>query len=136
MTPERGQGSASGGAGPWPGQAEGAGAGPGGAPQALDAQSPAPEAIRSSRPPSPRQVDVLRFIAEQIDGHGYPPTRREICLGIGIGPKSTLAVDEQLARLARKGLLRVTPKIARGIAITTAGRIVLQSAAPRAHENP
>lgn len=79
--------------------------------------------------PAPRQADVLRFLAEYIDAHGYPPTHREICSGIGIACRSLLAAREHLQRLKAKGFIRITPAVARGIVLTAAGREFVQGAA-------
>ena len=50
-----------------------------------------------------RQLEVLRFIAEQIDDQGYPPTIREI--GEALGIASTNGVNDHLKALERKGFL-------------------------------
>lgn len=33
---------------------------------------------------------VLNYIIDFVDGHGYPPTTREICDGIGIASTGTV----------------------------------------------
>ncbi len=59
------------------------------------------------KPASPRQLDALRFVAQQIRDVGYPPTIREI--GTHVGIRSTNGVNEHLMALARKGLLALAP---------------------------
>jgi len=48
-----------------------------------------------------RQLEVLRFIARQIEECGYPPTIREI--GEGLDIRSTNGVNDHLKALERKG---------------------------------
>jgi repressor LexA len=50
-----------------------------------------------------RQLEVLRFIARQIEECGYPPTIREI--GEGLDIRSTNGVNDHLKALERKGYL-------------------------------
>jgi repressor LexA len=50
-----------------------------------------------------RQLEVLRFIARQIDDAGYPPTIREI--GEALDIRSTNGVNDHLRALERKGYL-------------------------------
>lgn len=66
-----------------------------------------------------RQLDVLRFIRGFMREHGYPPTLREICRGLGVG--STNCVSGHLYCLARKGYLERDTGTARGIRITAKG---------------
>ena len=58
---------------------------------------------RSRDLPSPRQVDILRYIQLQLKEQGYPPTVREI--GEAVGLRSTNGVAEHLRALIRKGYL-------------------------------
>lgn len=37
-----------------------------------------------------KQIDVLRFIYEEVKEHGYPPTVREICNAVGLSSTSTV----------------------------------------------
>ena len=37
-----------------------------------------------------KQLDVLRFIYEEVKEHGYPPTVREICNAVGLSSTSTV----------------------------------------------
>lgn len=105
--------------------ANGAGAKKGSAPPCRPAQSPAPEALRYA--PSPRQFAVLRFIAEHVTEHGYPPTLVEICDALGIVSRSTNAAAQHIDALVRKGLVKRTPMTSRGLAITAAGKEFLES---------
>jgi repressor LexA len=50
-----------------------------------------------------RQLEVLRFIAHQIEDAGYPPTIREI--GEALDIRSTNGVNDHLKALERKGFL-------------------------------
>lgn len=76
-----------------------------------------------NRLPSPRQADVLRFIAGYVETHGYPPTRREIGAALGItAAASTNAIHDHLAALERKGFVRLTPGVARGIVLSADGK--------------
>jgi repressor LexA len=54
-----------------------------------------------------RQRQIMDFLAEYVDGHGYPPTVREIGDAIGLASPST--VHAHLANLERAGLLRRDP---------------------------
>lgn len=48
-----------------------------------------------------RQIEVLRYIHEQVTQKGYPPTVREIGEAVQL---STSTVHGHLARLEKKGL--------------------------------
>lgn len=76
-----------------------------------------------------RQLEVLRFIARQIDDAGYPPTIREI--GEGLDIRSTNGVNDHLKALERKGYLTRDPVKSRALIPTDAARSVLgESARP------
>lgn len=60
-----------------------------------------------------RQADVLTFIVDYADQHGYPPSIREI--GEAVGLTSTSSVHYQLGALVRLGLLRVDASSSRAI---------------------
>ena len=51
-----------------------------------------------------RQQQILNFIADSINGRGFPPTLREI--GQHFGIKSTNGVNDHLKALEKKGFLR------------------------------
>ena len=54
-----------------------------------------------------RQQEIWNFLVEYVDGHGYPPTVREIGEHVGLASPST--VHAHLANLERTGLLRRDP---------------------------
>ncbi|MBA2461588.1 MAG: transcriptional repressor LexA [Actinobacteria bacterium] len=54
-----------------------------------------------------RQQEIWQFLVEYLDGHGYPPTVREIGEAVGLASPST--VHAHLANLERAGLLRRDP---------------------------
>ena len=54
-----------------------------------------------------RQREIYEFITEYVDGHGYPPTVREIGEHVGLASPST--VHAHLANLERAGYLRRDP---------------------------
>jgi repressor LexA len=74
-----------------------------------------------------RQLEVLRFIARQIDDAGYPPTIREI--GEALDIRSTNGVNDHLKALERKGYLTRDPVKSRALIPTDAARSVLGEAA-------
>ena len=54
-----------------------------------------------------RQQEIWDFLVEYVDGHGYPPTVREIGVKVGLASPST--VHAHLANLERAGLLKRDP---------------------------
>ncbi len=54
-----------------------------------------------------RQREIYEFITQYVDGHGYPPTVREIGGEVGLASPST--VHAHLANLERAGYLRRDP---------------------------
>lgn len=60
-----------------------------------------------------RQQQVLDFVARHIDGHGYPPTLREISREIGTS--GTVSAIHHLEALERKGYIRRESGSSRGI---------------------
>ena len=54
-----------------------------------------------------RQKEIYDFVVEYVDGHGYPPTVREIGERVGLASPST--VHAHLANLERAGYLRRDP---------------------------
>jgi repressor LexA len=54
-----------------------------------------------------RQQEIWDFLVRYVDGHGYPPTVREIGSAVGLASPST--VHAHLANLERAGLLRRDP---------------------------
>ncbi len=78
-----------------------------------------------------RQQEIWQFLAEYVDGHGYPPTVREIGDAVGLASPST--VHAHLANLERAGLLRRDPTKPRAIELV--GRKA-EAATARATETP
>ena len=64
---------------------------------------------------SKRQLDILRFIKEEVKRKGYPPSVREIGEAVGLASSST--VHGHLSRLETKGLIRRDPTKPRAIEI-------------------
>jgi repressor LexA len=54
-----------------------------------------------------RQQEIWQYLVEYVDGHGYPPTVREIGDAVGLASPST--VHAHLANLERAGLLKRDP---------------------------
>ncbi|HYY03417.1 MAG TPA: transcriptional repressor LexA [Gaiellaceae bacterium] len=54
-----------------------------------------------------RQQEIWDFLVDYVDGHGYPPTVREIGEAVGLASPST--VHAHLANLERAGLLKRDP---------------------------
>ncbi len=80
-----------------------------------------------------RQLEVLRFIALQIEEAGYPPTIREI--GEGLDIRSTNGVNDHLKALERKGFLTRDPVKSRTLIPTEQARDVLGAGAAARHSN-
>ncbi len=62
-----------------------------------------------------KQLEVLRFIKEELMKKGYPPSVREICEAVKL--KSTSTVHGHLERLEKKGYIRRDPTKPRAIEI-------------------
>jgi len=62
---------------------------------------------------TPAQARVLAFIETRIARDGLPPTRSEICAGLGF--RSPNAAEAHLRTLARKGMITLLPRASRGI---------------------
>jgi repressor LexA len=73
-----------------------------------------------------RQLEVLRFIARQIEDRGYPPTIREI--GEALDIRSTNGVNDHLKALERKGYLQRDPVKSRALIPTSQAREALGEA--------
>lgn len=77
-----------------------------------------------TRPPTQRQMDVLRVASEFTAAHGYPPTTREIGDALGI---TTAPVWAHLKELERKGYVqREHSGVARSLRITEEGAEVMR----------
>lgn len=60
-----------------------------------------------------RQAEILEFLREWIEEHGYPPTRIEIAQTLGF--RSPNAAEDHLKALARKGAIEMISGASRGI---------------------
>src|SRR5438093_11931787 len=65
---------------------------------------------------TPRQQEIWEFLVQYTDGHGYPPTVREIGEHVGLASPST--VHAHLANLERAGLLKRDPTKPRALELT------------------
>jgi repressor LexA len=63
-----------------------------------------------------RQQEIWDFLVDYVDGHGYPPTVREIGEQIGLASPST--VHAHLANLERAGYLKRDPTKPRALELT------------------
>ena len=68
-------------------------------------------------PLSPRQKDVLDFLRQHLENHGYPPTLREIARKINI--IGTAGVVRYLEALEKKGWIKRQPGGSRSITLTS-----------------
>ena len=71
-----------------------------------------------------RQQEIWQFLVEYVDGHGYPPTVREIGDAVGLASPST--VHAHLANLERAGLLKRDPTKPRALELV--GRVRAEAA--------
>jgi repressor LexA len=69
---------------------------------------------------SERQRNILRFMEAYIDGHGFPPTIRQI--GEATGINSTSVVNYNLNKLVTAGYLERESRASRGIRMIKNGR--------------
>lgn len=69
-------------------------------------------------------AEVLAFIVAYRDEHGYPPSVRDIGERWDIAAATT---HTTLRRLIDKGLIQMTPGIARSITITDEGKALLEA---------
>ena len=74
---------------------------------------------------SDRQEAILRAIGALMDRQPYPPSVREIRAEADVSSVSVVAHNMRI--LERMGYLSLTPRIARGVVITEAGRRRLES---------
>ena len=73
-----------------------------------------------------RQQEILQFLVQYVDDHGYPPTVREIGDAVGLASPST--VHAHLANLERVGLLRRDPTKPRALELVGRPRAAAQPA--------
>ncbi len=69
---------------------------------------------------SERQRNILRYMETYIEGHGFPPTIREIGLATGIN--STSVVNYNLNKLVEAGHLSREARASRGLRLVKNGR--------------
>ena len=62
-----------------------------------------------------RQSEILAFLKNWINEHGYPPTRIEMAQQLGF--RSPNAAEDHLRALARKGAIEMTSGASRGLRI-------------------
>ena len=79
-----------------------------------------------------RQQEIWQFLVEYADGHGYPPTVREIGEAVGLASPST--VHAHLANLERAGLLKRDPSKPRALDLVGHRRVTPQPVARNARE--
>jgi repressor LexA len=82
--------------------------------------------VPSETPLTARQQEIWQFLVTYVDGHGYPPTVREIGEEVGLASPST--VHAHLANLERVGLIKRDPSKPRAIELTGHRRVVAASA--------
>ena len=62
-----------------------------------------------------RQRDLLEFVSQYMQKHGYAPTLAEICDGLGL--RSPATVHEHIQNLIEKGVLKKTEGTRRGLEV-------------------
>jgi repressor LexA len=75
-----------------------------------------------------RQQQIWQFLVTYVDGHGYPPTVREIGEEVGLASPST--VHAHLANIERAGLIKRDPTKPRAIELVGHRRVDMPAAAP------
>jgi repressor LexA len=83
--------------------------------------------VPSDTPLTARQQEIWQFLVTYVDGHGYPPTVREIGEEVGLASPST--VHAHLANLERVGLIKRDPTKPRAIELSGHRRIEAPAAA-------
>lgn len=79
--------------------------------------------VRTLRAPTPKQLDVLRFVHEFTTLRGHPPALREI--GKHFGWVSTNGPNDHLRALERKGFIVRYDYLTRSVRVTAEGLRVL-----------
>ncbi len=72
-----------------------------------------------TKSPQSKQIEILHYIWEKVNEHGYPPTVREI--GEAVHLSSTSTVHGHISRLQRKGFIIKDPSKPRALEVTDAG---------------
>jgi len=62
------------------------------------------------------QKDILNFLIDQIKGRGIPPTLAEVAKHFGYRNRAT--VQQHLGAIEKKGFIKKSPKLSRGIELT------------------
>lgn len=62
-----------------------------------------------------KQLQILDFVASEVEKKGYPPSVREICKAVGF--KSTSTVHSYLGRLEKDGFIQKDPSKPRALKI-------------------
>jgi repressor LexA len=81
-----------------------------------------------------RQQEIWQFLVEYVDGHGYPPTVREIGEHVGLASPST--VHAHLANIERAGLIRRDPTKPRAVELVGHRRIDTPAPVPAEPDVP
>jgi repressor LexA len=74
--------------------------------------------------PTDRQLEVLLLVRDLTDWRGYPPSYRDLADALRVSSVNT--PREHVRALVAKGLLESTPRVARCLRVTAAGRRVLR----------
>ncbi|MDX1379758.1 MAG: transcriptional repressor LexA [Xanthomonadales bacterium] len=67
---------------------------------------------------TPRQIQILKYVSQHADKHGFPPTRHELCERFGF--RSPNAAESHLKALERKGVVQLERGRSRGIRLLPA----------------
>lgn len=78
---------------------------------------------QADKPPTNKQLEVLKFIVEYLELHGVPPTQRDICGHLACNKTSARG---HLLALERKKVLELTKLGSRNLKLTDRGRKLLQ----------
>ena len=78
--------------------------------------------------PTGRQAEILAFIEQHVEDHGYPPTVREIGQGVGLASPST--VHRHLEKLEESGHLRRDPSKPRAMLVGIQGGRAAEAGPP------
>lgn len=63
-------------------------------------------------PQGPYEEEILAIISKSMTDRGYPPSRRELAVALGIGVGT---VQYEFKRMVARGVIEVEPRSARGI---------------------
>jgi repressor LexA len=63
----------------------------------------------------PRQKDVLKYIIDLTEEHGYPPTLAELAKALGL--RNRMTVHQHVAALKKKGLVHWEPGLNRSLKV-------------------